>query len=75
MPYTIITQPNCPSCQKAKQLLKDRGLSYQEFDLTDYKNKFLLGLMRKSSLNTVPQIWGPTGEYVGGFEALEGYHD
>jgi len=71
MPYTIISQPNCPSCQKAKRLLKDRGLTFQEYDLSDYKNKWLIGVMRKSSLNTVPQIWNHQGEYVGGSEALE----
>lgn len=71
MPYTIISQPNCPSCQKAKALLKDKGLTFQEYDLSDYKNKWLIGVMRKSSLNTVPQIWNHQGEYIGGFEALE----
>ena len=42
MPYTIISQPNCPSCQKAKALLKDKGLTFQEYDLSDYKNKWLI---------------------------------
>lgn len=35
MNITIYTKSNCPNCTTAKQLLKSKGLEYEEMD-TDY---------------------------------------
>lgn len=33
MKFTIYTKSNCPNCVAAKQLLKSKGLDYQEVDI------------------------------------------
>ena len=35
MNITIYTKSNCPNCVSAKQLLKSKGLEYQEVDLDE----------------------------------------
>ena len=58
--------PKCPSCDKAKELMKDKGMQYM-FVQADKK---LFGkVMSATKSSTVPQIF-MDGEYVGGFEDL-----
>lgn len=59
--------PKCPSCDKAKELMKDKGMQYM-FVQADKK---LFGkVMSATKTSTVPQIF-MDGEFVGGFEDLE----
>jgi glutaredoxin len=73
MAWTIITQPNCPACQKAKKELTLSARAYVEVDITEYKHQYIKSLMRWSGLDTVPQIWNHEGEYVGGYKELQEY--
>ena len=71
MKFTIITQKNCKYCMKAAQLLDDAGLDWEGIPLVDapvHKT-----LMSMANLNTVPQIFRPDGELIGGYKALEIY--
>ncbi|WMM95763.1 glutaredoxin [Roseobacter phage CRP-403] len=70
-PYVIIGQPNCIYCTKAKSLLMDKYHDYQYFDLT--VNPWLLELFKMSKLKTVPQVFSPEGDLIGGYEDLEVY--
>jgi glutaredoxin-like protein len=60
----------CPFCAKAKTLLKDHGLDYEELVLgEDFTTRSLLSV---ASATTVPQVF-IDGKLIGGSEALEAY--
>lgn len=75
MAYTILTQPNCPACQKAKSRIGEAGFLYNQVDITEYRNGYIRSLMKFSGLRTVPQIWDEHGDYIGGYEELVEYYD
>ncbi|WP_411993303.1 glutathione peroxidase [Agarivorans sp. DSG3-1] len=67
---SIITKPGCPFCAKAKDLLKAKGLSFEEVVLgTDATSVSLKALSGRS---TVPQIF-VDGKHIGGSDDLEAY--
>jgi glutaredoxin 3 len=65
----MYTSANCAYCVAAKNLLKHKGLDYQEYriDLDPLRRAEMLA--RASNRRTVPQIF-INGAYVGGFEEL-----
>ena len=66
--YFVLTRNNCVWCDKAKQLLEEKGEAYQASSLED--NPLLIELMKKADLKTVPQIW-EDAEHIGGYTELE----
>ncbi len=60
----IYTKTYCPACDLAKQLLKQKGMAFQEF-LMDDKLEELKSLMDKTGMRTVPQIF-INGQFIGG---------
>jgi glutaredoxin-like protein len=67
---SIITKPGCPFCAKAKQLLIDKGLAYEEIILgTDATSVSLKAISGRS---TVPQIF-IEGMHIGGSDELEAH--
>ena len=58
----------CPYCVAAKRLLKERGLTYEEIDVSsdDAKRAWLV---QTTGRRTVPQIF-IGGESIGGFDEL-----
>jgi glutaredoxin len=70
-PYVIIGQPNCVFCQKAKALLMEKYSDYQYFDIVS--QPWLREMFKMSKLKTVPQIFSPQGDLIGGYEELEVY--
>jgi glutaredoxin 3 len=58
----------CPYCQSAKQLLKAKGLTYQEI-LVDKDPALRDDMIAKSGRRTVPQIF-INGQSIGGFDDL-----
>lgn len=65
--YHILTRPDCVWCDKAKQLLEEKGEAYSASSLLD--NPLLIRLMIKANLKTVPQIW-QDAEHIGGYTEL-----
>ena len=67
---TVYTTPICPYCSNAKQLLKSKGVEYQEIGMHDMSREDRMALMQKTNnYRTVPQIFiGDT--FVGGFSEL-----
>ena len=63
------TGANCAYCVAAKNLLKAKGLDYEEFriDLDPARREEML--TRSANRRTVPQIF-INGEHVGGFDDL-----
>jgi len=70
-PITIITRPGCPHCSRAKMLLEDNHLSFEEIVMGQNRitNKTLRAL---SGANTVPQVF-IGGKLIGGADELENY--
>lgn len=67
---TIMTKPGCPYCAKAKQMLTDNGMRYEEISLGH--DASLRTVRAVTGKETVPQIF-IEGEYIGGSDDLEAY--
>ena len=52
----IYTKTYCPACDLAKQVLKQKGVSFQEFVMDD-KPEEMKELIEKTQMKTVPQIF------------------
>lgn len=65
---TIYTWTVCPFCVRAKNLLKNKGIAYDEINL-DGKDEELKKLQEKTNFRTVPQIF-INGKMIGGYTDL-----
>ena len=67
---TIMTKPGCPFCAKAKQMLNDNQMSYDEINIgADAK---MTSVKAISGSDTVPQVF-IDGQRIGGSEELSEY--
>ena len=64
----VLSRDGCPSCTKAKALLKDAGYDYVEVPLAHQTRSRVVGAI--TGQGTVPQVF-INGEHIGGAEALE----
>ena len=64
----VYTTSYCPYCDRAKALLKKRGIAYEEIDVTDDDEK-REWLVKTTKRRTVPQIF-IKGEAIGGSDEL-----
>ena len=60
----IYTKTTCPACVLAKQVLSQKGVSFEEFVMDD-KPQELKALIEKTNMKTVPQIF-INGHLIGG---------
>ena len=66
---SIYTASLCPYCHMAKQLLRSKGIAYDEIDVTGASQLRAEMRVKSGGRNTVPQIW--IGErHVGGCDDL-----
>ncbi len=64
---TIFTRPDCEHCVRAKMILKEKNVAFEELILNkDYTIKTLVAV---SGTTTVPQVF-MNGERIGGADAL-----
>jgi|TARA_R110000822_G_scaffold62361_1_gene153802 glutaredoxin len=72
MTLTLYSKENCIYCNKAKALLKNLGLSYEEKKLESYKDKeeFLKDIGKQ--VRSMPQI-KIENELIGGYNQLVEY--
>lgn len=64
----IYTSGWCPYCMRAKQLLDDKGVAYEEIKV-DGQPQVRAAMAEKAGRTSVPQIW--IGEqHVGGCDEL-----
>jgi glutaredoxin 3 len=64
----VYTTPSCPYCVRAKRLLKERGIAYEEIDIA-FDDALRLDVMKRSGRRTVPQIF-IDGRSIGGYDEL-----
>lgn len=67
----IYTTNYCHYCKMAKELLKSKGIPFEEFDVTNDPQK-REWLVQTTGLKTVPQIF-IDGKSIGGYEDLKNY--
>lgn len=68
MNIVIYTQPNCPNCLSAKQLLKTRNLAFEEVD-AQHLSRDAREAMFGKDVRQMPQIL-INGQRVGGLAGL-----
>ena len=67
-PVRVYTTLICPYCVRAKLLLRERGIAFEEIDVTrDHEAR--MWLVEKTGRRTVPQIF-IGDEPIGGFDDL-----
>lgn len=67
---SMITRHGCPHCARAKKMLRDRGMSFEEIPLGDtITSKSIRAITGRS---TVPQVF-IGGKHIGGADDLEKY--
>ena len=54
---TIYTTPYCPFCIRAKQLIKNKNIEFQEIDLSEKPDQFDVMSKKSNGARTVPQIF------------------
>ncbi|OUS23905.1 glutathione peroxidase [Thalassotalea sp. 42_200_T64] len=69
-PVSIFTKPGCTHCAKAKNLLADNGLAFEEIVLG--KDASLTSLKAITGSDTVPQVF-IANQHIGGGEELAKY--
>jgi glutaredoxin-like protein len=67
---SIIAKPGCPYCARAKELLTEKGLDYEEIALGH--DATLRTVRAITGKETVPQVFIDSN-YIGGSEELERY--
>jgi glutaredoxin 3 len=69
MPVTIYTKDWCPYCRAAKDLLRQKGVAFEEIEITGKPEARSAMIQRAGGRSTVPQIF--IGErHVGGCDDL-----
>jgi glutaredoxin-like protein len=67
---TVFTRSGCPFCARAKGLLRDAGIDFEELRLNrDYRDQTLRAVAASTS---VPQVF-IGGEHIGGADELEAW--
>ena len=65
----MYTTQSCPYCVRAKRLLQERGLTYEEFDVGDDDELRMRTVERSGGRRTVPQIF-IDDRSIGGYDEL-----
>jgi glutaredoxin 3 len=65
----IYTKFGCPYCARAKRLLEEKGVEYEEYEINSAVGKRDEMLERSNGRHTVPQIF-IDGRHVGGSDDL-----
>lgn len=73
MSYVVLGTEKCEACTKAKQLLREKRVSFTAYSLNSPSSQWLLTLIKQAGMTTVPQIWANEGTYIGGYTELVSY--
>ena len=72
--FYMITQNNCPWCEKAEEFICELNEGTESILSWDANTPLTRRLMLKAGLRTVPQIW-KDDEYIGGYQELVAYFE
>ena len=65
----VYSSPNCGYCVRAKALLQEKGIDFNEFDIAKDEEARNTMLKKSGGRTSVPQIF-INDEHVGGFDDL-----
>jgi glutaredoxin 3 len=68
-PVTIYTMDYCPYCERAKALMKQRGVAFKEVRVPEDDDAQWDALYEKSGMRTMPQIFAGD-RLIGGYNEL-----
>jgi thioredoxin reductase (NADPH) len=70
MPRLVLySKPHCPFCERAKELLRSKGMDWEEIDIEENSDRREEMIERSGGRRTVPQVFvGDT--HLGGYEDL-----
>ena len=71
MSWVVLGRTQCNFCYDAKAMLRSKGLAYTSYTLDSPSSKWLLTLIKDAGMTTVPQIFNPKGEHIGGYTELK----
>lgn len=71
---TIYTTPFCPYCSGAKALLKSKGQTWTEIDVSEDEKIREAMIERSGGRRTTPQIF-IDGKHIGGFDDLRALNE
>jgi glutaredoxin 3 len=66
---TIYTKTKCPFSEQARVFLDDKGIPYDELDITDDSERKAEMMELAGGDDTTPQVF-IDGEHIGGFDDL-----
>jgi glutaredoxin len=69
--YIMLTQDNCKYCTAALGLLESLGHKVEVYDVQDENMSLVVNMLRVT--NTVPQLYAPDGQFIGGYTELKEY--
>lgn len=64
----IYIKPTCPYCMRAKQLLTEKGVAFEEIDVNQQPEVYT-ALKQRTNHHTVPQIFIDE-QFIGGCDQL-----
>lgn len=68
--WVVVTRNDCQFCEEAKTLLKGKGIYHTTYNVQEKSSRWILQLLRKANLMTVPQIFDTDGNHIGGYTDL-----
>ena len=74
MKAEVYWKPNCPSCVNAKNLLKQKGIEFEEISAVENRESLIerVTAITGTAPSTVPQIF-IDGQHIGGYDDLVVY--
>ena len=66
---TVYSGPSCPYCERAKLLLKKKGVAFEEFNVRSDEDKLAEMLAKSNGKRTIPQIFIGS-QHIGGCDDL-----
>jgi glutaredoxin len=73
--YIVLGTSSCGFCTEAKNLLEEKGIAFMPYSIDTVSSRWLLTLMLKAGMNTVPQIWDNEGHHIGDYNKLKEHLD
>jgi glutaredoxin 3 len=70
----LYTTTYCPFCTRAKNLLKNKGVAFDEIDVTEDEELRAKMIEMSGGRRTVPEIF-INGKIIGGFDELKALDD
>ena len=69
--WIVLGRTQCNFCDSAKALLRGKGYGITSYSLDSPSSRWLLTLIKEADMKTLPQIFNPKGNHIGGYTELK----